>query len=201
MMKRILAGSFAAAIAMFIWGWVFWGALGMALNPFRPIPAPAAQVIVAAAKAAFTESAVYRYPHPGGENQGSPAASAPVDWEQQHREGPLIEIVYHADGGSPMSPKMFVLGFLHMWFTAFVIGLIMNQFGASARLSSYRDRLAFVIILGFLSSLWIDTGRFIWFYHPFFHELFHAFYHISGFLVAGLVLAATVKRAEHHSPR
>jgi hypothetical protein len=189
-MKRVLLGSFAAAVAMFIWGWVFWGVIGMILNPYKPVPDPHASVIVAAAKAAFTESAVYRYPHPGGGSGGS-------DWEAQHREGPIVEIVYHSEGAPPMNPKMMVLGFLHMWFTAFVVGLIMNQFSASARLSSFRDRLVFVIILALLSSLWIDTGRYIWFYHPFTHELFHAVYHISGLTVAGLVLAAIVKRSDH----
>ena len=195
-MKRLLWGSFAAGVAMFVWGWVFWGVIGMVFSPFKPIPGGGEKAILAAVTAAFSESAVYRFPFPAAGDQGGSEEASASNWMDQQREGPIFEIVYHADGDPPMNPKMFALGFFHMWFTAFVVALIMNQFSASARLSTYRDRLVFVIILGLVSALWTDTGRYIWFYHPCSHELFHAVYHISGMIVAGLVLAAIVKRRD-----
>ncbi len=167
---RILVASLVAAIALFFFGFLWWGLLMPAVQPASVITD---QALVEKMSSSLNESAVYFYPDPAVE---------PGD-----ASGPMAILYFNID--LPDMGKMMGMGFGHMFVTA----LLVTLFVASQKLSSFAARLKLVFGLGLFVALWADVGNMIWWRHPPQWTAFHVAYDVFSWLLAGAIIAAIIK--------
>ena len=181
-MKRLLLGSFLAALAMFIWGFVFWATpvssgafestgnyaeIGEALNDLLPA------------------DGAYHVPWYG------------VEEEQMlslHEQGPLATIHYRRAGAPMGAPSVMVFGFIHMLITAGLLAFLLRM--ALPALHTYGQRAGFVALAGVAAAFWFEMADPIWWYQSLTAHLYAGFYSIIAFVIAGLVLAKFVTRED-----
>jgi hypothetical protein len=173
--KNLIIGSFVAAIAMFVWGFVFWVPSGIPQGALRSAPdVPAAQAALASA---FPESGAYFVPDD---------SLPPEEFAALHEAGPLAFVHYRAEGAPPMDPGVLVSGFLHNWLTCLLLGWLLMQ----TRAGTFVSRVAFLTVAGVAASLFIDYGAVIWFYADRSFQLVNMFSNVGSWLIAGIVLAS-----------
>ncbi len=178
-MKQVVLGSLLASLAMFVWGFVFWG-----VNPWAPIDSPdddaaLREVLVSALRG----PGVYFVPSFGSD-----------DFASNHVAGPIARIFYQPDGAPVMEPSIFVFHFVHIFVIALLLSFLLAFAGAYA--ASYRRKVMVVVVAGLAAAIWSNGGEVIWFYSPWAHHLNVMVYDFMAFLLAGLILARFVGRAE-----
>jgi hypothetical protein len=179
-MKRLLLASFLAALAVFVWGFVFWG-----LSPMSAAVMQSAdddQAAQAALRETFPKSGVYFVPSPAGD---------PAAVDALHRAGPVAMVHIQMDGRPAMDPGIFVWGFVHGWLVCLILGWLLLRAGPA--LPAYRSRVLFIAAAGFAAALFIDYGDTIWWYSDRSWQLLNLTYNTVAWLVAGVVLAAILK--------
>ncbi|MBN8248461.1 MAG: hypothetical protein J0L84_13595 [Verrucomicrobia bacterium] len=177
-MKRIVLGSFLAALVIFVFGAAFW-----------TCPIPYAYVEKASAgdvelgqllRNALPNDGLYLVPSAAG---GSEAAMA------LHRQGPVATIHYRRDGTEPMAPSMLISGFFHGWVTTFLLAVLLHL----AARPRFGERLLLVALAGIAITNYTVLGGGIYWFHPWPWLVLNAAYDATTFLIVGLVLAAIVK--------
>jgi len=177
-MKRIVLGSFVAALALFVFGAAFW-----------TCPIPYAYVEKASAddselgrllRNALPNDGVYLIPSP---------ANAPETAMALYRQGPVATIHYRRGGAEPMAPSLFVTGFLHGWVTTFLLALLLHL----AAPPRFGQRLLLVALAGIAVTNYTVLNDGIYSFQPWPWLLLNAAYDAAAFLMAGLVLAGIVK--------
>ena len=192
---RVILASVVSAVVLFAWGFVYWSVLAMMFSPWHAISPEGEPDVIATVKQAFPESGVYMYPwvdSSSGDQQGSDEQGTEEDFQQQHAEGPIVQVFYHA-AGIPAAEmgKTMGFGFVHMLVCAVISCFLL----ASAKpLCCYSARVCFVFGLGLFATLWIEGANVIWWHHPTSHALFLGAYNVIAWLLAGLVIGAIVKK-------
>jgi hypothetical protein len=188
-MRRLVTGSFLAAVAMFIFGAVYWT---------MPLPYSSLRSVeehgVAAALAAgiFPESGLYMLPDP------NLAATDPETFARLHREGPVVMANVVHDPGEPMRTSTFVDGFLHEFGSCLLIGVLMSM--AAPAFPTVGRRAAFAALMGFTAAFFIDIGATVWWRMPLSWQFYQLVYNTVAWSIAGLVLARFVGRAQDLRP-
>ncbi|MCB1007661.1 MAG: hypothetical protein KDB94_02080 [Acidobacteria bacterium] len=181
MRRGMILGSLLAAIAMFVWGFVFWTTPLGRSTMSHGIDNDRAQESL---REIFPEDGVYFVPDVvEGEAQET--------WIERHRRGPLATVFYRRAGADPMEPIVFLNGFLHMLITCVVIAWLLGK--ALPALPTYGARLGFVLLAGFAATFWGHAGDPIWFYNPWKYHLMAMTYDLGAWGLAGLVLARFVR--------
>lgn len=179
-MKQVFVGSAVAAVALFFWGFLFWGASTIPyriMSPVRDEPA-----LLRALSAQLPGGGVYLVPHPSD-----------PDMMKKQQAGPLVEILYRSAGARPPAVT-FGGGFLHMFVGAFLMGLLLRQ--ALPALGTYGARVSFVLLAGLAGATYAHLGAPLWWHQPVrFHALFFV-YDVTSWLVAGLVLGRFLRTRE-----
>ncbi len=180
-MRRLLTGSFLAAVAMFIFGAVYWT---------LPMPYSALETVendrVAAALLAqtFPRTGLYMLPDPGL------SSADPETYARMHRDGPVVMANVVHDAGEPMASSTFLAGFAHQFGTCFLIGLLLSM--AAPALTGVGSRAAFAALAGFAGAFFIDMGAVVWWRMPLGWELYALLHDTLAWAIAGLVLARFV---------
>ncbi len=173
---RILFAALVTALALFFFGFVWWGLLMPVIGPAKAI---ADQALVEKMSTSLSESGVYFYPDPAVE---------PGD-----ASGPMAILYFNTD--MPQMEIMMGLGFGHMFATAILVGL----FVSSRKLPAFSERFVLVSFIGLLVALWTDIGNLIWWRYPLLWAMYHLGYDIFSWLLAALILAAFLKPSPSHS--
>lgn len=177
-MRRLISGSFLAAVAMFIFGAIYWT---------LPLPYSGLQAVeedrVAAALLTqiFPETGLYMLPDP------DLASADPEAYARMHRDGPVVMANVVHGAGEPMQAAVFVAGFLHQFATCFLIALLLGM--AAPALPRLGQRAAFAALMGFAGAFFIDMGAVVWWRMPLGWELYGLFHDTVAWAIAGLVLA------------
>lgn len=178
-MKRFAIGTLLAALAMFVWGSIFWAnPLPYTMLQQAPDDRAAGQALVSV----FPETGTYLVP-----GQQHP----PEELADLHRAGPVAMVFIQREGVNPMEPSVFIGGFLHMLLTAFLIAAVLRL--AAPALPRYGQRVVFVAVAGVAVAVWSNLGQPIWWHQPWTFHLLTAVYDLGAWLVAGLVLARFVQ--------
>ncbi len=178
-MKQVLIGSVVAAIAMFFWGFLFWGATTMPYQVMKPVAdLPALQQ---ALRAALPETGVYLLPHP---SQGSQEEMGKV-----MAAGNFGRIVFMREGVQ-MGGSTFLFGLLHNLVTALFLALLLR----AAAPANYGGGVTLIALAGIAGAIASNLGKPIWYFHPWGVHVVDIVYDLTMYLVAGLVLAKFVKR-------
>jgi hypothetical protein len=184
MLKKLLLGAFLVAIVLMVWGFIFWTFLASPFLVFSGVSNEAA--VIEALDQNIAQTGVYLYPFPDMSGDSSTET-----FVAQHQAGPIVQIIFRKEGLNPMSPSVFVGGFIHFFVSALILGVLLLL--ALPGLSSYGRRLLFVVVAGLFAAILVNLSEPIWYYHPWGYHLYYAAFTLTSSLFAGLVLAWIIK--------
>jgi hypothetical protein len=188
---RVLFAALISAVAMFIWGFVFWGpVLNMTVRLIAPLPATIELDALAPLRAENLADGMYVYPGPLLDQTDEAAVAA---WEKKINEGPIVHMTYKSSGVSPMDANMFAKGFAHSFVLALLGGVLLSS--VAAYLPSYGRRFALLALASLIAALWTPIGDMIWWFHPTKYALGSAAYTLVAGLLMAAITAAIVKPA------
>lgn len=182
-MIKVALGAFLAAIAMFLWGFFYWGS-GL-IDPFSHMTAENETAIGDTLKTNLPADGVYFVPEP--------KHGTPEEWQQRMSTGPVAMINFRAGGTAPMTTTM-GLGFLHMLATATILAFLLQMLLPIA--PTYLDRLKFAALIGVLGAVEANLGQPIWWHWPWSHAIIGTGYALGSYIIAGAVLAYFVTPAK-----
>jgi hypothetical protein len=172
-MKKYVLAPALAALAMFVFGAVYW------MSPF-PYKALSRVPDDAAAGAALAKifPATGAYFVPG-------MYLADKQHEELLKRGPTAE-VHFIDHGMPlMDPMQLVQGYIHEFVVCLVLVMLLEW--AAPGFKRWICRAKFCAMIGLLQAL-CDYGYSVWWYHSIAWETSQAVYDFLALVVVGLVL-------------
>src|SRR5262249_37380032 len=184
---RIILGALLTAVVLFVWGFVFWTRLPYARQYMRPLPH--GDRLAEALKEDVPETGVYFYPPMPDEDASDAEKEAALE---QHRAGPLVQLIYLKQGVDPMDPKALGIGFAQYFVSALLAAMLLAM--AAPALPWYLVRVFFVLLLGLFATVAIYGADLVWWHHPADYTLFVASFHASNWLLAGIILGMIVRR-------
>lgn len=179
-MKKYLLAPFLAALAVFFWGFLYWGA-----PPYLPYKAlgptqDVSETALALGKF-FPASGTYLLPSP---LQGAD------QMQELGARGPMIEVHITKEGMSAADQaKCMALGFVHMFVLSLLLIIILGTLVKAFVCAMCRVR--FCAAIGLLVAV-CDLGQVIWWHHSLTWTLAQAFYDFSVYTIIGLVVAKFV---------
>lgn len=179
---RFLAAVVAAAVATFFFGFLYWG---VNPAPYRSLMEVTDEPVAREAlKRHFPDNGTYVVP---GLTQDQETL------EKLHEEGPVAFVHMMAVNGRPMmGPAMMVQGFLLNVIVAGLLGILLLL--GTRPDTSYLERVRFAGLFGCTAAILIDFGDVVWWGESASWKLHMAIYHIGFAVVAGLVLAAFMRK-------
>ncbi len=179
MTGRVLLGVVLGAVALFMWGFVFWGLLPVPTSIFRSFTDDA--IMAEALKSNAAEPGVYTVPDASLIGRDAP------EYTRRHESGPVAMVFIHPGGLSVMPPGMMAKGFLNMLASVFLMAVLLRM--AAPALETYSRRVGFVFLTGLVAVVYIDLGQPVWWRHTWDYWLANGLYHAVGALIVGLILA------------
>lgn len=186
MAGRILLSALLAAVAIFIWGFIFWAALPFGASTMKTIPSEDA--VRSSLSSNLSESGVYYFP--GMDANATDKAAAEKSYRDKATAGPRGLILFKKEGGEPMDPATLVWGFVHGFISAVLVGILLVM--ALPALPMYGQRVAFVTLAGIFAAYAVDSGYYNWWFFPGGFILANAIYTIIAWLLAGLIMARLI---------
>ncbi len=179
-MKRQIIGVVLAAVAVYMWGFLYWGASTIPYSAWQ-----ATNDDAAAGKALLEHFPVSgTYYVPGMYN----------DEETRNRlseAGPVAFVHIQREGRPVVDPSIMLNGFLLTLVTACLISVLLKR--ALPALGSYTERVGFVALVGVTAVVMIDCGDAVWWKIPWGWKMYQIFYDLVAWVIAGLVLAKFVR--------
>lgn len=178
-MKKFVLAPFLAALAMFMWGFVYWG-----LPHFLPY-----QGLQRVADDAAVGTELNKlFPVTGAYLLPSMALGEEKAGELMKR-GPIAQVIITKEGMRPMDPVLMARGFGHMFVLALMLAIVLVRFENS--FTNFASRVKFSAAIGLFVGV-CHLGNAIWWHHPWGWTLATSIYDLVMFTLAGLVLAKFV---------
>jgi hypothetical protein len=178
-MKRFILGPALAALAMFLFGAIYW----MSPFPYKTLQPVADDAAAGLALAQiFPETGTYLVPRPDLE---------PKLLAELTKRGPSAQVQFVKEGFDGMEPAVFLKGYVHYFVVSLLLAALLAKVASSLR--GYCSRVTFCALVGLVGSTLIEYSDPIWWHHPWGWHLVSSIYAVVAFLVSGLVLAAFVK--------
>lgn len=184
-MLRVLSAAVISAILIFVWGFLFWGVMGVGEKFLKPLPAELD--LLAVLRGSQAESGMYVYPMPT--KMGN--AEAEAEFKEKHQEGPLLQLAYHREGAPPLAPAMFAKGLALNFAVALLSACLVALVAPS--LPTFGRRLGFVLLLSLIVAAWTNVGDVVWWFHSPQYCLGNMAYTLVAGLLMGLVIATIVR--------
>lgn len=169
-MKNFVIAPAVAALAMFLWGFVYYGISGLPYRALQPSDA------LAPALAKLPASGTYIVPDPRAGND-------PAEYK-----GPFALLSYNATP-RPMGATM-ALGYLHGFACCLILSLLLWRVGT--RLGTFACKFGFCFLAGLLVTLFSKGGDYVWWHASGAWTFAEMAYDITAFLLAGLILIKLV---------
>jgi hypothetical protein len=180
-MRNLIVGSLLAAVAMFIFGAVYWNSPAVGAGARDVADDAAAQAML---KSTFPETGLYWVP-------GLALMAEDADrFNALHEAGPVAMVNIRHQSGPAASPGTFAAGLLHEWAVCFLIGLLLMK--VSPSLPGYGDRVRFVTAAGVVMAVFVNIGAVIWWRMPMAFQFAEGIYNVIAWFLAGMVLARFV---------
>ncbi len=182
-MKRLVLGALVSAVAVFFWGFIYWNILPLRNNTYHPVADEAG--LAAGLRAALPATGVYELPRQAaGETE-----EAALD---RYKAGPIAEIIFLRDGAAPYAPSRFILGFLHMFVSALLMGGLLLI--ASPYLPTFGSRVKLLALAGIAGAFFAHFTYPIWYFHPWSLYTMRFLYDATCWLITALILARFVRQ-------
>lgn len=188
-MKKFVLAPALAALALFAWGFLFWGA-------FHHLPYQALASLPNEAAAA--EALEKIFPATGTYLVPRPQLGAARQAELMQRS-PTAEVHFVKDGRPMMDPAQLLKGYLHEFALCLLLVFMLDASAQTFR--GFGCRVRFCGTIGLLVALY-DYGSAVWWNHSIGWVTMQAFYDFVAFFIAGLVLGKilTPKRTAPAAP-
>ncbi|HVQ08139.1 MAG TPA: hypothetical protein VMS43_06860 [Allosphingosinicella sp.] len=171
-MIRVVWGSFVAAIAMFIIGFVFFGPLGLKNLANKSVDDVPALAIQQALKANLPQTGTYMIP----DDTRSGGQTA------MYGNGPIATVHYNSSGFvAALDPATIGKGFVFNFAIALLIGLAL--IGIDGRVRDFGSRARVAAIIGIAGAAFTNLGEPLYYHHDWPHFLY-------AFIADALMLAA-----------
>jgi len=176
-MPRMLIGSVAAAVAMFITGFIFFVTPlgGLAYSTVGEQQQADIQQVLAANLAQKTGT--YQIP------RAEQSSRATV----MYGTGPIATIHYNSRGFSASSTEQLVTGFIHELIVALLMGFALLTI--AARVPDFGSRAKLVILFSVAGGVLAHLGEPIWYHHDWPHFIYLFVGDTAMLVVGGLVIA------------
>jgi hypothetical protein len=179
-MSKLIVGSLLSAVALFLFGFLFWG---LSPLPYQFMGKTADDKAAGQALLEhFPQSGTYVIP---GQYNDRAAISDLM------KSGPLAVVHIRREGGPEMPPMVFVLGFLQFFVISLIVAAVLRK--ALPSLPSYSAKVGFTSLLGLGVAVFSDLGNPIWWQVPWSFFVITAVYSVLAATLSGLVLAKFVK--------
>jgi hypothetical protein len=181
-MKQVLIGAAVCAVAMFLWGFLFWAATPLPYAMVMKV-APDELAVGQKLKDLLPASGVYLIP--------SPASGVSTD-EMGRRQlaGPAAQIIFNRDGIT-MGAGTFLAGLAHYFASALIVGLLL--LAALPAAPTFGARAKLVFLAGLAGSVFSDLGKPIWWHYPWSYSVLDFSYDATIWLIGALILAKFVR--------
>ena len=173
-MKSLLLGSLLAAVALFFWGFLYYGATGI---PYGTLAET--DDVGPALNELFPTDGTYVVPSPLAEDSAELTA-----------RGPFAMVHIHKGGSDMMSASFLIGGFLHGFVYCLLLGLLLQQI---CKKTQFWGRVGFLTLAGVAGAVMARAGDAIWWLQPWGWQLSNILYTVIGSAIAGLVLAKFIK--------
>jgi hypothetical protein len=174
-MKKALA-VLAAAFAVYVWGFLFWGATTIPYGVLKTAADDAAAQ--QAIREHFPRNGVYALPS---------VTHDAATLESLSVAGPTAFVfVTAADGRPAMVPSIMIFGFLHEIVVAAMVAALLSWAGAGL---GFGGKVKLALLAGAISVVMTQFGDAIWWMFSWDWKLITSFYEIVCFLIMGLILA------------
>lgn len=167
---RVPIAAFAAAVAMFFIGYIWWSPVMYLVKPVGEIES---QEVITAMDKALSEPGVYK--HPGYEQS------------MDTHEGSVAMLYYVPE--MPNMLKLMGIGFAHMLMCSVLASVLVSTLNSK----TFIARFGVVFFLGLFVALWADVGNMIWWFHPTGWGVFHIAYDLVSWAAAGAIIAAIIQ--------
>jgi hypothetical protein len=184
---KFYLGILAAAVVMFLWGFVVWGNLAFPLGALKPLPKE--ELFLQAIDEAKMATGVYVYPSAdaGKTNLTGEAKDAAMKiLDEKAKKGPLVRVDVNTQGRPMVDKDVFIMGFLHMLLAAAIMASLTRCVLSWA---DFKARYAFVVAVAAFAAIWIDLSNAIWMSASWRHQLFVAGYDLGAWILAGVPIA------------
>ena len=183
MLKRIIVGSLAAGIVLFLWGCAAWLFLPTYTN-FKDILDE--EAVVRTLNESLPEKGIYYFPkHP----DQSPDSIA--DWNRKVSVGPTGQVIFNPQGHGPLGIRKFGAALLTQWLAALIVAFLLSQ--TLAGRPSFRRRWLFGALIGCVIGLTAYLPDWIWYGFPGSYTANLVRDVVIGWVIAGLILAYFIK--------
>lgn len=182
-MKIVLAG-LAGGIAMFVWTSIAHMALPLGQTGFSQIPEEAS-VLTTMHHAIGDASGLYFFPWTDMKN-----SNAMADEAAKLKVNPSGLLIYHPPGAGGMTTAMLIVEFAKEVAVSLIAAFLL----ARTILLSYAARAGFVALIGLAATLTTNVSYWNWYGFPGAYTAAYAAIDIIGYIVAGLAIAAVLKR-------
>jgi hypothetical protein len=182
-MSRQLVGVLLATVAIFLWGFVYWGLMSA---PYAPLKATNGDE--AAQKALldhFPSTGMYLIPG---------TYNTPEDSARLYAAGPIAMVNFVREGHPMEDPVLMGQGFVLNLVVVLLLAVLMKR--ALPALPSYRDRVVFAALVGLTAVMMIDFGDAVWWRYPVAWKTSQALYGLVSFTIAGAVLGKFIQPAK-----
>lgn len=175
-MKKFLLAPLLAAVAMFVFGAIYW---------ISPFPYQALQPVADSAATAdalaklFPATGTYLIPDPGVKDEKL--------LTELSLRGPSAQVQFIKEGHPPIDPGVFLKGFLHYFVVAFLLAFFLSKLPTSQGIG-YTCIVQICAFIGAIGAIFICFNDPIWWHHPWGWKAMEALYVVLNSAIAGLVL-------------
>jgi len=177
--KWLIWGAGLSAVALMIWGYLFWSVSPLPFSVLKPLPDE--EAVLKVIRDTQLVTGVYSFPGLV-ESQGMDGA-----YFEKTKTGPVGQIFIRREGYNPLNPLHYIAELLHFFVYSAAVGAILLW--VRPRLPTYPLRLGFVTALSAVSALGLDFSGPLWWHHAWGFHALTALYNVGSGLVSGLVLA------------
>lgn len=168
-MPRMLLGAIAAAVAMFILGFIFF-ATPLQFIGFGSVDAAQSANLQAALAQNIAATGTYVVPNP-----------ASAEGTVLYGKGPIAMVHYNSMGFAVADMGVLIGGFVHMLVIALLIGFAL--LGVASRVTDFGSRARLALLFAVAGAAFIHLGEPVWMHVDW-------AYAIYGFVADGVMLAA-----------
>lgn len=184
-MKNYVIAPALAALAMFVFGAIYW----MSPFPYKVLQHTTDDLAAQAAlKPHFPVTGTYIIPGPHLDHDTMAA---------MYKAGPSVVVQYVAEGHAEMEPMVFVKGYVHYFVVALLLSILLRRFAPGFK--GYASSIKVCALVGLVGGVLLEGSDPIWWHHPWAWHLVNLLYGVLAFTVAGLVLGRFVKTGTANS--
>lgn len=192
-MKQTLIGGLVGGVILFLWGFLAWSVLMIHKDTLKNIPNE--DIVMSALGGVIHEKGVYVFPGFPQENASTTEeekAAAMSSWEQKYRRGPTGQVIYDPKGSDPIMMSQMITGLLLTILGSMLVAWFLQR--STAANASYLARVSFCGMFGIFLALGVHLVNWNWMGYPFNYTTSIIVDNVVGWVLAGLGIAAVVKR-------